>query len=113
MKMKWIVKLFEIALILLIVIAGFGQSVLQLWNWLVPSIFGLRAIRFWEAVGLLSLSWILFGGLRGLGGSGRRWRGRRGRKWQRLTPEQRAQLSKGFGKGCGIPVTAPEAPSER
>ena len=57
-------KMFGIVLILIIVIAGFGQAVLQLWNWLMPTIFGLPAISFWQALGLLGLSWILFGGLR-------------------------------------------------
>ena len=68
MKTERLVEMtFGIALILIIVIAGFGQAVLQLWNWLMPTIFGLPAISFWQAVGLLGLSWILFGGLRGFG----------------------------------------------
>ncbi len=31
-----------------------------LWNWLVPSVFGLRAISWMEALGLLVLVSILF-----------------------------------------------------
>lgn len=31
-----------------------------LWNWLMPSIFGLNAVTFWQALGLLFLSSILF-----------------------------------------------------
>jgi hypothetical protein len=35
-----------------------------IWNWTVPAVFGLRAITFWQAVGILILSSILFGGHR-------------------------------------------------
>ena len=31
-----------------------------LWNWLMPAIFGLPVITFWQAVGLLVLSHLLF-----------------------------------------------------
>jgi hypothetical protein len=56
-----------VGILIMIVIEGFGQAVLQLWNWLMPELFGLRPLRFWQAVGLMGLSWILFGGLRGFG----------------------------------------------
>ena len=53
---------FEFVLFLTIAVAGFGKAVHELWNWLMPGIFGLPAITFWQAVGLLALSWLLFGG---------------------------------------------------
>ena len=34
-----------------------------LWNWLLPSLFGWRLITFWQALGILVLCRILFGGL--------------------------------------------------
>ena len=45
-----------------------GESVRLLWNWLAPSIFGWREITFWEAIGLLALCRILFGGFGRHGG---------------------------------------------
>jgi hypothetical protein len=51
-----------------IAIAGFGSAVWQLWNMLMPTLFHLPAIGFWQAVGLMALSWLLFGGWRGAGG---------------------------------------------
>ena len=63
MKPKWIARGLAFLIFVLILIAGFGQAVLQLWNWLMPDIFGLRPISFWQAVGLMGLSWILFGRL--------------------------------------------------
>ena len=63
MRAKWIGRISMVAIFVLIVIAGFGQAVLQLWNLLMPDIFGLHPISFWQAVGLMALSWLLFGGL--------------------------------------------------
>ncbi len=39
----------------------FGNVIMWLWNWLMPSLFGLRTIGFWEALGLFLLAKILFG----------------------------------------------------
>jgi hypothetical protein len=33
-----------------------------LWNWLIPDIFGLKQITYWQAFGLLFLGRLLFGG---------------------------------------------------
>lgn len=34
--------------------------VMLLWNWLMPAIFGLKAISFWQALGLSILCGLLF-----------------------------------------------------
>ena len=59
-------------------IAGFvlfawlgGEVVRSLWNWLLPPLFGFPRVTFWQALGLLALCRILFGGSGLLGGSGR------------------------------------------
>ena len=39
-----------------------GEVVRLLWNWLLPPLFGWRQITFWQALGLLALCRILFGG---------------------------------------------------
>ena len=38
----------------------FGLIVMALWNWLMPELFGIRAISYWEAWGLVLLAHILF-----------------------------------------------------
>ena len=40
----------------------FGWVVMLLWNWLMPDIFGLGQITYWQGWGLLLLSSILFKG---------------------------------------------------
>ena len=39
-----------------------GIVVQWLWNWLMPDIFGLKQISYWQAFGLLFLGKLLFGG---------------------------------------------------
>ncbi len=50
----------------------FGLVVMKLWNWLMPEIFGLKRVDYWQAWGLLVLSCILFGKIGGSGEGGRR-----------------------------------------
>jgi len=38
-----------------------GLPLMLLWNWLMPMIFGLPALTFWQAVGINFLASILFG----------------------------------------------------
>ena len=60
-------------LVVLFVILGvgllflFGCVVMLLWNWLIPEIFGLKTLTYWQAWGLLALSCILFGRIGGAG----------------------------------------------
>ncbi len=44
-----------------------GWIVMSLWNYLLPALFGWRMITFWQALGLLILCRILFGGFGGHG----------------------------------------------
>ncbi len=48
-----------------------GYIVMRLWNWLMPELFGLQEVGYWQAVGLLILAKIFFGfgGGDGPGGS--------------------------------------------
>jgi hypothetical protein len=43
----------------LALLAVLGWVVMLLWNWLMPDIFGLSSVSYWQAWGLLVLSWIL------------------------------------------------------
>ncbi len=71
----------------------FGATVMHLWNWLMPALFGLRTITFWQGLGLLVLARILVGGVGG-GGGGRHGRRHRqlAERWAHLTPEEREKM---------------------
>lgn len=40
---------------------GFGWVIEHLWNWLMPTLFGLKQITYWQGFGLFVLAKILFG----------------------------------------------------
>src|SRR5712691_10912502 len=100
MRRRWIFLGPLAILAMLLFIAIGGAVVLQLWNWLLPPLFGWQQITFWQAVGILALCRILFGGL-GLHGSGRsRFRRRMAERWEHMTPEERERFRQGMGR-CG------------
>lgn len=49
----------------------FGFIIMWLWNWLMPEIFGLPPLTYWQAVGLFILLKILIGGC-GIGDSSKK-----------------------------------------
>lgn len=85
--------------------ALFGWIVMLLWNWLMPELFGLPLISFWQSVGLLLLCKILFGGLfgghhgHGCHGHGHCSRNKLRERWENMTPQERAHLVE-IHKGC-------------
>jgi hypothetical protein len=98
-----------------------GEVVMLLWNWLAPTLFGLRLITFWQAIGLLALCRILFGGF-GFGGGGHRNSRRRmeGRirervrermdeRWEQMTPEERERFRQGMRGRCGLGPSTSES----
>jgi len=57
---------------------AFGWLVMILWNWLMPTIFHLGEIGYWQAFGIVILAKLIFGGVNGARGPGRHrgpWRG--------------------------------------
>lgn len=78
----------------------FGEIVMHLWNWLLPGLFGWHQLTFWQALGLLILCRILFGGFGGHGGRGRSRR-QWGERWERMTPEEREKFRERMRARCG------------
>lgn len=87
-----------------LVVLGFVIS--GLWNALMPGIFGLPAIGFWQALGLFLLARLLVGSF-----GGRRMRHARfARGWKHLTPEERRRFREAMcPRGPGENVT-PQQP---
>ena len=78
-----------------------GFVVMSLWNWLMPALFGWHLINFWQAVGILVLSKILFGGFRGHPGRHLYWRRRMLERWEQMTPDEREKFRHGMRGRCG------------
>ncbi len=53
----------------------FGWFVMLLWNWLMPAIFHLGEITFWQAFGIIILAKLIFGAVGPGGRHGHGWRG--------------------------------------
>lgn len=101
--------LLRFALLAALAVTAFGFVVMHLWNWLLPPLLGVHAITFAEALGLLVLSRILFGGRGHLGGP---WRHRMWSRWQQMTPEEREKFREGMRARCGWHAPASvEAPA--
>jgi len=84
----------------IVALAVLGFIVMNLWNWLIPPLFGRPLITFWQAVGLLILSKILFGGLgRRHGPPHWHWRRRMMERWEQMTPEEREKFRQGLRSG--------------
>lgn len=100
MRRKW--WMFVAPPVFLLFLALGGGVVQQLWNWLMPTIFGWRQVTFWQALGLLALCRILFGGLGRHGGY-------RSRRWEHMTPEERERFRQGMRRRFGFGPPASES----
>jgi len=96
MHVRRVVKLFLLLPIFLLFFALIGWAVMGLWNWLLPAIFAARAITYWQALGLMALCWILFGGLRGRRPSGGSWRHGMRERWGKMNPSEREEFARGL-----------------
>ena len=100
MKGHWTRKIFKFALLAVVAAVVLGFLVMKLWNWLVPAIFAGPMITYWQALGLLVLSKILFG-RRGFSGPRMFWRHRMMERWEKMTPEERDKFRAGMKGRCG------------
>jgi|SRR6185312_1444093 len=76
-----------------------GFIVMSLWNALIPAIFHLGIITFWQAVGIFVLCKILFGFGRG-GHRGGPWRRMKEQRFNNMTPEEKARFKEKWDR-CG------------
>jgi hypothetical protein len=97
-----VLKGIKIALFVIVASVVFGFIVKGLWNILVPPIFGWHTITFWQGLGLLLLTKILFGGFHRHGGGARNhWKQRMKDRWEHMTPEEREKFRNGVRCGRG------------
>lgn len=88
-------RCLKIALMAVSGIAVLGLIVMLLWNWLMPALFvGAQPVSYWQALGILLLAKILFGG------GHRPWKSRR--REPVTAPEQEALKARFAGRwrGC-------------
>ena len=86
----------------------FGWVVMYLWNLILPEATGVKPLTYWQAIGLLVLCKVLFGGF---GHRGRRWESKKARwrdkwqgkwrqKWKNLSEEERQEMKARWKRRC-------------
>ena len=103
MKRKKLFFIIPAAMVGIALFMAFGGwVVMSLWNWLLPGLFGWHIITFWQALAMLVLCRILFGGVSGRGWH-RRYSGHRmGGRWGNMTPEEREKFREGMRAKWGF-----------
>lgn len=89
--------------------ALFGFIVMNLWNGILPAVLGVSAITFGQALGILVLSRILFGGFGRPGWGGPRhghpfkaqWKQKMAERFEKMTPEERDAFRRKMQARCG------------
>jgi hypothetical protein len=93
-KKFFMIFIFSIAALFL-----FSFIVMNLWNAILPAVIHVTAITFWQALGILILSKILFGGF-----GGRRWGGRRNHfmqeRFANMTSEEKEKFKAQWKDRC-------------
>jgi hypothetical protein len=98
-KNFWIKRAIFIPIAIAAGVFIFGSLVMFLWNSILPVVFGISTITFWQALGILVLSKILFGGFghgRGHSHSGHDWKGHH----MHLNPEEREKMKAEWRNRC-------------
>ena len=114
-RLIWIAPLAILGILVFITIGG--EIVMHLWNWLLPPLFSLRQVTFWQAIGLLALCRILFGGFGFHGGSrssirrrmADRMADRVAERWEAMTPEERERFRQRMRERCGFDPSTSES----
>jgi hypothetical protein len=101
MRGNRILRVLKFAVFGVLAAAVLSFVTMRLWNWLTPALFGWHLITFWQALGVLVLSKILFGGFRGRPGPHMYWRRRMAERWEQMTPEEREKVRQGMRGRCG------------
>ena len=105
MKKRFAINERRIAVFILIAIVAvtvFSFIVMALWNNVLAVVLHINTITFWQALGILVLSKILFSGFRG----GSSWRGHHDKrkelfyKWENMTPEEREKFKQEWQGRC-------------
>ena len=82
----------------------FSSIVMRLWNGILPDVLGVKLISFWQAMGILVLSKILFSGFGGFVHKKEqfknRFRQRMREKWENMTPEEKVQFKEEWKNRC-------------
>jgi len=109
----WLKKAIKFVFFAALFVALAGFVTMSLWNWLMPLIFRLPTLTFWQAIGLLLLSRLLTGGF-GRGGHGSRsrwaaWKRQTQERMEAFSPAEREKFRQQMRSRCAAPWGRPAA----
>ena len=100
----WLQKAAKFIFFAALFVVAAGFATMSLWNWLMPIIFHLPALTFWQTLGLILLSRILTGGF-GRGGRsgwarGRAWKRQMQQRMEAFSPAEREKFRQQMRSRC-------------
>jgi hypothetical protein len=106
-KVTFIIRKLILIPMVLLGLAIFTWVVMLLWNNVLAQVVHVSIINFWQALGLLVLSKILFGGFRGAQWGKHHWRKNMMQRWDGMTPEEKEKFRGEWEKRCGRRFSRP------
>jgi Ca2+/H+ antiporter, TMEM165/GDT1 family len=103
MKKFWIKKGLMFLIFFIAAVLLFGLVVMSLWNAILPAVLGVKAITFIQALGILLLSKILFGGFGGKRwhGGNHNWKEKMKQRCDNMTAEEKEKFKTEWKNRCG------------
>jgi len=93
------ILVFGVAFVML-----FSFIVMSIWNAILPAVLGVKIITFWQALGILVLSKILFSGFGGFHHKREHFKNRFRQKmldrWEKMTPEEKQKFKAEMKNRC-------------
>jgi hypothetical protein len=103
-KKFWVRKIIGFIVLAFAMTALLSYVVMLLWNNILTAVVHVTVIDFWQALGLLVLSKILFGGFKGGWGGhrGSHWKKEMQEKWHGMSPEEREKIKQEWRNRCRV-----------
>ncbi|MCB0735448.1 MAG: hypothetical protein H6608_11970 [Flavobacteriales bacterium] len=101
----WVAKVVKGIVLFVLFMGVFGFAFMYLWNALLPQLFGLPVISYWQGIGLIIISRALFGSWGGGGKHGgghhrQHWKHNMRRKWAGMSEEERNEFREQWKNQC-------------
>jgi len=112
MRPRWkkLILIAPLAILGMLLFIAIGGGIVQyLWNWLLPPLFGWREITFLQALGVLALCRILFGGSGWHGSARSNARRRMQERCERMPPEERERFRQRMRERFGFGPSTSES----
>jgi hypothetical protein len=103
-KHFWLKKIIGFSLLAIGGIALVNFILMTLWNQVLTVVVPVGMVSFWQSLGILILSKILFGGFKGGYGNhrGGKWKKEMAEKWHTMTPEEREKIKEEWRSRCRV-----------